>query len=141
MLKRKGGLFMEIKYSKNDLKDLIKKYYLEMKGQDVEVNITSKSELVGFYGTNTCVTNISIKEIVTLLNKKVTIEETISKDDLYNMFSVMLESEGYSLSDLEYDSGIKEKCVGCYMNEHMENKPYFNGVILSVRKNSLTKRM
>lgn len=132
---------MEIKYSKNDLKDLIKKYYLEMEGQDVEVSITSKNELVGFYGTNTCVTTIKVKESVTILGKTTITEVVISKDDLYNMFSVMLESEGYSLSDLEYDSGIKEKCVGCYMNEHMESKPYFNGVILSVRKNSLTKRM
>ena len=133
---------MEIKYSKNDLKDLIKKYYLEMEGQDVEVIITSKAELVDFYGnTNICVTNISIKEIVTLLNKKVTIEEIISKDDLYNIFNIMLENEGYILGNLEYDEGIKKVCVGCYMNEHMENKPYFNGVILSVRKNNLTKRM
>lgn len=132
---------MEIIYSKNDLKDLIKKYYLEMEGRDVKVSITSKSELVGFYGTNTCVTTIKVKESVTILGKTTTTEKVISKDELFNMFNIMLENEGYILSDLEYNSGIREECVGYYMNEHIESKPYFNGIILNVRKNSLSKRM
>ena len=41
---------MEITYSKTDLKNIIKSYYLEKEGRNVEVSIKTTKESTGFYG-------------------------------------------------------------------------------------------
>lgn len=61
---------MEINYSKSDVEDLIKKYYLEKENRKIEVSITPRKELVGFYEEIGCVTEIKIFEVVKVLEMK-----------------------------------------------------------------------
>lgn len=131
---------MQIKYSKKELIELIEKYYLEKEGRDVKVSITSNSQPTGIFETNSCVTIIKVKEEIVLLGKKVQVSETLDKNTISNIIGEMLESIGYNLESLEFDQGIRQECVGCFMNEHTEYKPYFNGIELRVCKNNLVKR-
>lgn len=131
---------MEITYTKEDVKILIEKYYQETESRNVEVEIITKKELTGLYETTTCVNTIKIKERTTLLGRPTTIEQTINKDDIKNIFSEILKDTDFTLESLEYNEGIRQECVGYYMNEHMEYRPYFDGITLKVSKNNLLKK-
>lgn len=131
---------MEFTYSKNDLKSLISNYYLEKEGRRVEVDIEVKKELVGYYANLSVITTISIREEVTVLGKKTKAREEISKDKVSSILAELLEETGYSLDNVIFDEGINTEWRGYGMNEYQENLPYFNGVKLSVSKNSLVKK-
>lgn len=132
---------MEIKYSQEDLKSLIKSYYLEKEGREVEVIIEVKKELVGFYSSMTGVTTVSLCEEITMLGKKVIGREEIKKDKISSILSELLESAGYTLDGITFDEGVNTVWKGSYMNEYQDYEPYFKGVRLNVSKNSLVKKM
>jgi len=131
---------MEITYSKTDLKNIIKSYYLEKEGRNVNVSIKTSKELTGFYGTLRGVTTITVKETISLLGQSATVKESISKEALVSMFNELLESEGYTLENLELDDGIREETVGYFMNEHTEHTAYFNGVKITASKVNTLRR-
>ena len=56
------------------------------------------------------------------------------------MFNELLESEGYTLENLELDDGIREETVGYFMNEHTEHTAYFNGVKITASKVNTLRR-
>lgn len=131
---------MEIIYTKEDLKGLIKNYYSEAQGRSVDVSINVKSELVGYYEDLACISAIKISEHVNILGKSTIISQVITKEEVIRIISELLESEGYSLETLEYLDGIKTEWKGYGLGEYQEKKPYFKGVKLVVSKNNSLKR-
>ena len=133
---------MEITYSKEDLKNIIKSYYLQKEQKNVDVSILTRKELLGFYGTLSSITTITITQNVTLLGRDTKVSEVVSKDKIINIFSELLESEGYTLESLKYDGGIETQTVGYFMNEHQEQTAYFKGIKIKANKvNSLSKKI
>ena len=133
---------MEITYSKEDLKNIIKSYYLQKEQKNVDVSILTRKELLGFYGTLSSITTITITQNVTLLGRDTKVSEVVSKDKIINIFSELLESEGYTLESLKYDEGIETQTVGYFMNEHQEQTAYFKGIKIKANKvNSLSKKI
>lgn len=133
---------MEITYSKEDLKNIIKSYYLQKEQKNVDVSILTRKELLGFYGTLSSITTITIIQNVTLLGRDTKVSEVVSKDKIINIFSELLESEGYTLESLKYDEGIETQTVGYFMNEHQEQTAYFKGIKIKANKvNSLSKKI
>lgn len=133
---------MEMTYSKEDLKNIIKSYYLQKEQKNVDVSILTRKELLGFYGTLSSITTITITQNVTLLGRDTKVSEVVSKDKIINIFSELLESEGYTLESLKYDEGIETQTVGYFMNEHQEQTAYFKGIKIKANKvNSLSKKI
>ncbi len=133
---------MEITYSKEDLKNIIKSYYLQKEQKNVDVSIITRKELLDFYGTLSSITTITITQNVTLLGRDTKVSEVVSKDKIINIFSELLESEGYTLESLKYDEGIETQTVGYFMNEHQEQTAYFKGIKIKASKvNSLSKKI
>lgn len=133
---------MEITYSKEDLKNIIKSYYLQKEQKNVDVSIITRKELLDFYGTLSSITTITITQNITLLGRDTKVSEVVSKDKIINIFSELLESEGYTLESLKYDEGIETQTVGYFMNEHQEQTAYFKGIKIKASKvNSLSKKI
>lgn len=130
---------MEISYTKEDIKSIIKSYYLQ-KRENIDVNIVAKKELTGLYETLSCVTTITLTKNTTILGRTTTTTETLSKEELINIFSELLSSEGYTLENLEYNDGINTKTVGYYMDEHTEYNAYFKGIKITASKVNTLKR-
>lgn len=132
---------MEIIYSKKDVEDLIKKYYLEKEGRTINVSITPKKERVGFYEEIGCIAEIKISEVVKVFGNEVTATGVITKSDLESIFKELLEETDYKLVVLEYQDGINSNWEGYGMGETKVDMAYFNGIKLYVNpKQSLTKR-
>lgn len=132
---------MEIIYSKKDVEDLIKKYYLEKEGRTISVSITPKKERVGFYEEVGCVTEIKISEVVKVFGNEVTATDVITKNDLESILKELFEETDYRLVNLEYQDGINSNWEGYGMGETKVDRAYFNGIKLNVNaKQSLTKR-
>lgn len=131
---------MQIKYTKEELIDMIKSYYKEKKGKSVKVNITAKKELVGIHESTECVTTINIIETINFLGRDKEVSYNLSKDALATIFNELFESTSYLLDSLSYNEGIKNICKGFGMDERTEKHAYFNGVTLQIRENKLTRR-
>ena len=126
---------MEINYTKEDLKNIIKAYYQQKEKKNIDVSIIIRKELIGFYGTLSSITTITI-------SYDTKVSEIINKDQIINIFRELLETEGYTLEDLEYTKGIETRTVGYYMNEHQEQTAYFKGIKIRVSKEkTLSKKL
>lgn len=133
---------MEINYTKEDLKNIIKAYYQQQSQKNIDVNIITRKELIGFYETLSNITTITISYDTTLLGRNTKVSETINKEQIINIFKELLETEGYRLEDLEFDEGIATKTVGYFMNEHQEQTAYFKGIKIRVSKEkTLSKKL
>ncbi len=133
---------MEINYTKEDLKNIIKAYYQQKEKKNIDVSIIIRKELIGFYGTLSSITTITISYDTTLLGRNTKVSEIINKDQIINIFRELLETEGYTLEDLEYTKGIETRTVGYYMNEHQEQTAYFKGIKIRVSKEkTLSKKL
>ena len=123
---------MEIKIARDSLKSIIETYYREMEGRNVKVTISAEGSYVG-YGvceSLACVTTIKLKEEIVLIGVKSIFETTLSKDNLTEIMSELLESEGFILESLSYDEGMETK--GYLRDEYQE--AYFKGLNLNVSK-------
>ena len=128
---------MEINYTKEDLKNIIKAYYQQKEKKNIDVSIIIRKELIGFYGTLSSITTITIS-----YDTNTKVSEIINKDQIINIFRELLETEGYTLEDLEYTKGIETRTVGYYMNEHQEQTAYFKGIKIRVSKEkTLSKKL
>lgn len=133
---------MEINYTKEDLKNIIKAYYQQQSQKNIDVNIITRKELIGFYETLSNITTITISYDTTLLGRNTKVSETINKEQIINIFKELLETEGYRLEDLEFDEGIATKTVGYFMNEHQEQTAYFKGIkIKASKEKTLSKKL
>ena len=84
---------------------------------------------------------LPFKKKISLLCRALISLENIS-DQIINIFRELLETEGYTLEDLEYTKGIETRTVGYYMNEHQEQTAYFKGIKIRVSKEkTLSKKL
>ena len=77
---------MEINYTKEDLKNIIKAYYQQKEKKNIDVSIIIRKELIGFYGTLSSITTITISYDTTLLGRNTKVSEIINKDQIINIF-------------------------------------------------------
>ncbi len=81
---------MEINYTKEDLKNIIKAYYQQKEKKNIDVSIIIRKELIGFYGTLSSITTITISYDTTLLGRNTKVSEIINKDQIINIFRELL---------------------------------------------------
>lgn len=125
---------MELNFSKEELQELIKKYYLESEGRNIDVSFEVNLDDGNYFRDLACVTTIKISEEVLILGKSKVVTQLITKRDISDIIGNLLENEGYHLDRLDYLDGINREYRGYGMNEYQEKTPYFNGVKLTVSK-------
>lgn len=132
---------MELRFDKNKMKTVMENYY--KKYEDFEGNITigCKMGYVG-YGMSEhqdAVVSIKITGTLDVMGEKVPMTRVVDEEEVINVFKTVLGASGYTVSDVSFDSGVKQTCEGYGMAEHTVEKPYFNGVIVNVREKQLVR--
>lgn len=126
---------MKLKFSKSEMIELIEQYY-KGKNQNVKAIITSKKARLG-YGTwvyDGCQTTFSVIESMMLLGKRYTCENSLTKEEIENIFTTLLENANFEVISISFDSGVRNETTGYGMLEHTEKIPYFNGIIVEGNK-------
>ena len=77
-------------------------------------------------------TTISVYKKVGLLGMEQEINFQFSQEEVKTILNVLLESQGYVVTNLLYDDGIQSHWEGYGMGEHEVKKAYFNGVFFEV---------
>lgn len=123
---------MTLKCTKEEVINLIEQYYQQKEGRKVTARISAKKECMGLYETEGCVTTIKVKEEMEFLGMRKEVETLITKKELQDIFNALLEEKGYIATNLTYDDGLHSTWEGCYMNERIVKKAYFDGITLEI---------
>ena len=129
---------ISIEFNREEIINLIERYYLKEEARKVRVSIESQKERVWRYEDECCVTTVYVKEEFDILGLKKEIVTTLNCDELEEIFNILLVDEGYKVFLLEYDDGLSSEYYGFGTDEYQVRNPYFNGIILtldSVRNN------
>ncbi len=126
---------MKIKLSKSEMVEFIELYYKE-KNENVKAIITSKKERYGcgMYEYDGCQTTFSVIGSTTILGKKCQFEQTLTKEEIENIFITMLDQANFEVTSISFDSGMRNETTGYGMMEHTEAIPYFNGIVVEGNK-------
>lgn len=126
---------MKLKFSKSEMVELIEQYYKE-KNQNVRVIITAEKERFGYgpYEYDGCQINFSVIESIMLLGKRYTCENSLTKEEIENIFTTLLENANFEVVSISFDSGVRNETTGYGMIEHIEKIPYFNGIVVDGNK-------
>ena len=124
---------MILKLKKEEIKNLITKYYQEFENRHVFVKISNKKQCVGYHEILSCLTIFTIIEDVEIMGIKSQIKECINEEQLKTIFASLIDQENFVLESLTLNNGLNERVVGYYMSEHIESTPYFNGITLNFK--------
>ncbi len=122
---------MEIRFTKEEILDLLKKYYKEKENVDVDVSVSVTQGRVGLYETIECAVRFIVKKTINILDYEKSVTITLCEDEVCDIINKILNSTIYTVTSLKYDAGILHRPVGCYDN--MEYQPYFNGIIANIK--------
>lgn len=132
---------MELKFNKESVKNLVEQYYKKYEDFDGKFNSSCSVSSVG-YGmmeTDVCVLSMKMVGTMKLLDQEISMTRELSDEDIKNVFSTLLEEQGYTVKEVSLDSGIKGSYEGFGIYETFVNKPYFNGVVVDVCQKVLNK--
>lgn len=132
---------MELRFKKEQIKILLENYYREK--EDFNGAITTECSLgsVG-YGMSEkegAVVEIKLTGSLNVLGTEVPMERYLTKKEVEGAFNEILYDAGYEMGNFSYDSGVHTSWEGYGMSEHRVTKPYFNGIVASVKTKSLVK--
>lgn len=119
---------MKAKFTKEELKEILKRYYNELEGREVKIKINSKRECVGLYENYGCVTTIKAISELNIGGIKKEIEETISNKRLNEIITAVFDKDGYTVKNVELDDGLNSRWEGYGMMEHQVQTVYCKGI-------------
>ena len=126
---------MNIKLSKEKVRNLINQYYREVYGIEGKTSIQVSKDYVG-YGMGEhkdCVVNIKYKGKTKILGEESPITINVFDNDLETIIKYYLEQDGYSVTNIMIDKGLDYKTEGYGMGEHTEAYPYFRGIEVIIK--------
>ena len=132
---------MNVKLSKEKVRNLINQYYREVYGIEGKTNIQVSKDYVG-YGMGEhkdCVVNIKYKGKTKILGEESPISIDVFDNDLETIIKYYLEQEGYSVTYFYIDKGLDYKTEGYGMGEHTEAYPYFRGIEVNIKEKEKIK--
>lgn len=132
---------MELIFDKNKMKDVIENYYREYEDFDGKVTAGCRMDLVG-YGMaehHDAVVSIKIKGTMKVLGMDVPMIREVNEEELFNIFRVMLDKQGHTVSSLSINSGVNESVEGYGLGEQTVKRPYFRGVTVTVKEKNLVR--
>lgn len=130
---------MELKFDKNKMKEVIENYYREYEDFDAKVTAGCRMDLVG-YGMSEhqdAVVSIKVTGTMKVLGMDVPMTRDVNETELFNIFRVMLDKQGHTLSSLSINSGVSESVEGYGLGEHTVKRPYFRGVTVTIKDKKL----
>jgi len=125
---------MNIKLSKEKVRNLINQYYRDIYGIEGKTCIQVSKAYVG-YGMGEhkdCVVDIKYKGKTKILGEESPISIDVFDNDLETIIKYYLEQEGYSVTYFSIDKGLDYKTEGYGMGEHTESYPYFRGIEVNI---------
>ena len=125
---------MNVKLSKEKVRNLINQYYREVYGIEGKTSILVSKDYVG-YGIGEhkdCVVNITYKGKMKVFGKETQVSIEISNDSLKAIIKDYLEQDGYIVTNMKIDKGLDYKTEGYGMGEHTESYPYFRGIEVNI---------
>lgn len=133
MLKR--GESMELKFYKQQICEVLEKYYREEEDFIGKVSICATTGWVG-YGLSEeigCILDMKIAGELDIMGQRIPGTINITTKEVENAFHYYFGKEGYSVSNIQFNSGIRESCEGYGMAEHTVKKPYFDDITVTVK--------
>lgn len=122
---------MTIKLNKNLVEKMVKIYYHDEYGVDVDVKITPYIRVVGYYEDEICDLKTVLKGKRKLYDEMVDIEIILSDIELKRVIRHCLEKEDYEISNIELDKKIERED---YFYETGRKQANFHGVSVEVKE-------
>lgn len=82
---------------------------------------------------------IKLTGSLNILGEKVVLDRSLTREEVQDVFSAMQNDAGYEISGISYDMGVCNTILGYGCQEHSVNKPYFNGLVATVKNKKLVK--
>lgn len=121
---------MKTKFTEENTKKILESYYKEVEGSDAKINITASIGYQGLYETKCANVHINLTNDINIGNQMIKTERELSKDEVSEVFGIVLKNEGYEVSDISYDAGITS---GTYIWDQ-GSYAYFSGITVSMEK-------
>ena len=130
---------MEIKFTENDLKELLKEYFFRKDNIESDISINKK---VGYdrYDQEECYIEVELKRKITILGREKIVSTKIYEEEIKNIFTEILIEEGYEVANLYFETGLKEEITGYGPAERTESRPYFEGLTVKLKENVKVKK-
>ena len=125
---------MEIKFNKEQIKNILKLYYKKYENEDCDIKITTQLLPLGIYEDEECVVKIIRTLTVDIYGEKCVIEDTITDKKLEQIFKCILKEEELDFKGLTFNKGIYEKCDGYGYGENYVNQARFYGIYVDVEQ-------
>lgn len=141
MLIRREEIEVKLQFKKEEIKRLLERYYKEKEDFIGKVSMRCLLENVG-YGMlerEEAVVEIKLTGSLNIFGEKVVLDRSLTKEEVQDVFSAMLYDAGYEISGISYDMGVCNTILGYGCQEHSVNKPYFNGLVATVKNKKLVK--
>ena len=123
---------MEIKIDKNQMKDLLEDYYRKYEQTEGTIEIKATKEYEGYYEEEVCAIQVNYIREIEILGKKVSLTTYLTKEEVQEIFNILLRDNGYVIENMRYDKGRRPNDYGG------KEEPYFDGVSFTVK--SLNKK-
>lgn len=126
---------MELKFTKEQLCQVLEKYYEEQEGIKGKVIIKSYACNLGFemHPYRGVIVEMKINGETELEEMKFSIEKQIEQDDLQSAITHFLSGVNQEVESISFDKGKTYHTEGYFMNEKTVEKSYFNGVIVKLK--------
>lgn len=121
---------MNLKFTKDQTEKVVKAYYKMYEGKEAKVSIVVSRGYEGRYETPCANTKIVVINEISVLGEQVTEEQTLSKEEVTDIFKITLNEEGYDVKNIYYDAGLTTEEYLTYSYP----STYFSGVNVEVEK-------
>lgn len=132
----------EMRFTKEEMKSVLEKYYMEYEDFDGKIQIDCIKELAG-YGMaeqDSAVVSVILNGSFQLLGTKAKTSRILSEEEVGQVFTTLLEKEGYEVEKAHYDASLKDSWKGYGVDEYRTTEPNFNGFVVDVKKEQKIKR-
>ena len=94
---------MQFEFSVEDFKDVIRKYYEEMEGIDVTVDVLSDKaygKSANYYDSGTLVGKAKIHGHIEAMGKEIAFSKTLKDEEVKEIFGEILSKAGFTLESI-----------------------------------------
>lgn len=133
---------MELHLKKETVAKILENNYKEQEDFDGKVTFDHYIGPVGcgMQEHNDVIVTTKITGKIKLLGEEATITRPIAFSEITNVITAALEAEGYETDAVKLDAGLTTEWTGSGMYEQQIEKPYFNGLVATVKKNIKIKQ-
>lgn len=122
---------MKVQFNKENTKKVLEGYYKEVEGGDTKIEIITTIGSQRFCDIESANVCIKLIHSIPIYGQLIESERELPKDEVKEVFGVVLRKEGYQVEDITYDARVS---TGCYIWDQGEKSSYFNGITVSMKK-------